>query len=248
MNINDFVSNQTAANYLGNNASSQSTARVSTAAAAGLQKAEKRIQTQVDTTSSQLSSFGKLKSAVSDTQIAARALGSLSSTATPAAEKTAANSFVSAFNSAITASKATAAVPGETNAAASSAGRVNKDFLRTIGADTATIDSLKKVGFSMNASGSLVLDAKKFDAAQKADPAAVRATLTKIGQQVDKTAAQELSTSGNVGVSLSSLNQRAALLKSQQSALTSLGQSTTSSQSSTSSNAFNYGLSAYQNS
>lgn len=244
MNINDFVSNQTAASYLGNNASSQSAARVSTATAAGLQKAEKRIQTQVDTTSSQLSSFGKLKSAVSDAQIAARGLGGLTGTTTSAAEKTAANTFVSAFNSAINASKTTAAVPGETYAATSSAGRVNRDLTRAINTNTATMDALKKIGFSMNASGSLVLDAKKFDAAQKADPAAVRATLTKIGQQVDKTATQELSTSGNVGASLSSLNQRAAVLKSQQSALTSLGQSATPSQSTTGS-AFNFRLNAY---
>jgi hypothetical protein len=248
MNINDFVSTGAAAKYLASNSNSQSTTGVNAAAPAGLLKAEKRIQAQVDTTSTQLSSFGKLKSSVSSAQIAARALGSLTSTASSAAEKTAANAFVSAFNSATNTAKTAAAVPGETAATSNSATRVSKDLLRTVGADAATIDALKKVGFSVNTDGNLVLDAKKFDAAQKADPTGVRATLTKLGQQVDKTATKELATDGNVGNSLSSLNQRATVLKSQQSALMSLGQTTSSTQSSSSTGAFSFGLSAYQSS
>lgn len=248
MNINDIVNANTASKYLGTNASAQSASSVNGATSAGLQKAEKRIQAQVDTTSTQLSSFGKLKSAVSDAQIAARALGSLSSTASSTAEKTAATQFVSAFNSAIKTAQSTAAVAGETSAASNSAGRVGKDLLHAVGSDAATISALKKIGFNLNADGNLVLDAKKFEAAQKADPAAVRATLTKLGQQVDKTATKELAADGNVGTSLSSLSQRSAVLKGQQSALASVAQTTTSTQNSSNTGAFNFGLSAYQNS
>ncbi len=248
MNINDIVNLNAASKYLGTNTSAQSTNSVNGAVSTGLEKAEKRIQAQVDTTSTQLSSFGKLKSSVSGAQIAGRALGGLTSTGTSAAEKTAATQFVSAFNSAVNTAKTTAAVAGETTAASNSATRVGKDLLRAVGSDAATIGALKKIGFSLNADGNLVLDAKKLDAAQKADPAAVRATLTQLGQQVDKTATKELAADGNVGTSLSSLNQRSAVLKGQQSALASVAQSTTASQSSSKTGAFNYGLSAYQNS
>ena len=249
MNINDFINTNAASKYLGSKTSTQSASSLKSTAPAGLEKAEKRIQTQVDTTSTQLSSFGKLKSSVSGAQIAARTLGSLTSTTSSAAEKTAATNFVSAFNSAIQTAKATAAVPGETSAASNSAARVSKDLLRTVGADAATMDALKKVGFSVNTDGNLVLDAKKFDAAQKANPTGVRATLTKLGQQVDKTATKELAADGNVGTSLTSLNQRATLLKNQQSALTALGQTrTTASQNSSITGAFNFGLSAYKSS
>lgn len=248
MNINDIVNANTASKYSGTNTGAQSASSVHGATSAGLQKAEKRIQAQVDTTSTQLSSFGKLKSAVSDAQIAARTLGSLNSTASSAAEKTAATQFVSAFNSAINTAQSTAAVAGETTAASNSAGRVGKDMLRAVGSDAATISALKKIGFNVNADGNLVLDAKKFEAAQKADPAAVRTALTKLGQQVDKTASKELAADGNVGTSLSSLKQRSAVLKGQQSALASVAQTTTSAQNSSNTGAFNFGLSAYQNS
>lgn len=248
MNINDTVNANTASKYLADNSGARSAKSVGGAASTGLQKAEKRIQAQVDTTSTQLSSFGKLKSAVSDAQIAARALGSLSSATSSATEKTAATQFVSAFNSAINTAKTTAAVAGETTAASNSAGRVGKDMLRAVGSDAATISALKKIGFNVNASGNLVLDAKKFDAAQKADPAGVRNTLTKLGQQVDKTATKELAADGNVGTSLSSLTQRSAMLKGQQHALASVTQATTSPDRGTKAGAFNYGLSAYQNS
>jgi flagellar capping protein FliD len=245
MNINDFITANAAARYTGTQSSTQSAGSVNAATSAGLVKAEKRIQAQVDTTSAQLSSFGKLKSSVSGAQLAARSLGALSSTTTSAAEKTAATSFVTAFNSAITTAKTTAAVPGET-AAALSANRASKDLLHTVSADSATLESLKKIGFNLGSDGTLALDAKKFDAAQKADATGVRATLVKIGQLVDNTASKELATNGNVGLSLSTLNQRSSILKSQQSTLSSLSQPTSATQSSINNSAFGFGVAAYQ--
>lgn len=225
MNINDFVIANASTKYtskaVGTKTSTPAADKVSAAATAGLEKAEKRIQAQVDFTSVQLSSFGKLKSSVSGAQLAAHALAGLSATTTSAAEKTAASGFVAAFNSALTTAKTTAAVPGET-AATLSANRTSKDLQTGVSADRPTLDALKKIGFSVGTDGTLALDSKKFDTAQKADATGVRATLVKMGKQVDKTASQELAIGGNVGLSLFTLNQRSNALKSQQSALASL--------------------------
>jgi flagellar capping protein FliD len=226
MNINDIVQSNTARNYLGLNANTASAGNVKAAGATGLQKAEQRIQSQVDVTTAQLSSFGQLKSSVASAQTAAHSLISLPATSTTTTVKTAANSFLTAFNTAMTTAKTTASVPGET-AAAQSANRVARDFSRTVSDSTATIDSLKKIGFSLQSNGTLKLDATKFDAAQKADPANVRATLAKMGQQLDKTATQELATAGNVSTSMNALNQRAAVLQTQKDGLTALQNSTT---------------------
>lgn len=232
MNINDFVITQASTKYTGMFGAASGSAKTSTptaatdkvnaATTAGLKKAEKRIQAQVDTTTVQLSSFGKLKSSVSGAQLAAHSLAGLSATTTSAAEKNAASGFVTAFNSALATAKTTAAVPGETSAT-SSANRTSKDLQNAISADRPTLEALKKIGFSMGTDGKLALDTKKFDAAQKADPTGVRATLVKIGKQVDKTASKELATDGNVGLSISTLNQRSNMLKSQQNVLASLG-------------------------
>lgn len=245
MNINDFVRANTARTYLDRQFSVQAAGGVSSAEQVGLHKAERRIQSQADITTTQLSSFGKLKSSVSDTQLVAKTLGSLPAASSNAAIKTATDGFVSAFNSAITTANSTATVPGEL-AASRSAGRVAGDLTRSVSDNTETIDSLKKIGLSLQTDGTLTLDAKKFDAAQKADATGVRATLIKVGQQVDKAATQELATSGNVSSPMASLNQRAAVLKSQQSAIASLQAVSTSRQSSSYPMYGGFGLAAYQ--
>jgi hypothetical protein len=248
MNINDFVKAHSATQYLGAGASTQAANGLGGAAQAGLKKADQRIQAQVDKTTAQLSSFGKLQSAVSGTQIAARGLGILGSTSTATAQKTAASDFTRAFNAALASAKTTAAQPGDT-ATAQSASRTSNNLLRAVSTDPATVDALKKVGFSLNANGSLVLDSKQLDAAQKADPAAVRATLNKLGQRVFNAATQELSGNGNVGLSLSTLNQRSGILKSQQATLSALGQGASPAPTNTGfGNWTNWGVSAYQQS
>ncbi len=246
MNINDIATANTAKAYLGLSPSTQSASAVAGAGSAGLQKAEKRIQTQVDSTSAQLSSLGKLQSSVSGAQLAAHTLGGLTANSTNANVKTAADNFLSAFNGAVTTAKTTATVTADPGAS-QSAGRVGKNLARTVSESSATIDALKKIGFSMAADGTLALDAKKFEAAQKADPTSVKTTLTKIGQQVDKAATQELTTGSSLSGSLTSLSQRAAVLKSQQSALTALQQTATSTQSSAYSMFGGFGSAAYQN-
>lgn len=248
MNINDFVKTHSAAQYLGTSASTQATGSLNQVAQAGLKKAGQRIQAQVDTTTAQLSAFGKLQSAVSGIQTAARGLGILGSASTAAAQKSAASDFTLAFNTALASAKTGVAQPGDT-AAAQSASRTGNNLLRAVGADSATVEALKKVGFSLNTGGSLVLDTKQLDAAQKSDPAAVRATLSALGQQVFNAATQELAGNGNVGLSLSTLNQRSSILKSQQNTLSTLGQSASPTPSSTGFGSWtNWGVSAYRQS
>ena len=245
MNINDFVVANSAKAYLGLNSSAQNTSRVSTSAQTGLDKAEKRIQSEVDVTSAQLSSFGQLKSAVSGAQLAAKALGGLNAASTSATTKTSAQSFVSAFNSAISTARSTSAAAAD-HASTQSAGRVGRDLVRSVGTDASTRDALKKIGFTLQTDGTLALDTKVFDAAQTADPTAVKATLTKLGQQVDKSATQELASTGSVTDAVSALSQRAALLKNQQNTLASLQQSLASTASGASTSFSSLGLLAYQ--
>jgi hypothetical protein len=249
MNINDFLKANASFRY-GSLSSVQSPGGISSAGQAGLQKAEKRIQAQVDSTDTQLSSMGKLKSSVSDTQISALSLGSLKTGATAAEEKTALNNFVSAFNKTLD----TAASTAKSNTdplSAQSSNRVAKDLTRALSLDTATADALKKVGASLDSGGKLVLNTQKFESAQSTDAAGVRAALTRIGQKISSTASKELASDGNVGMSLSSLNQRSSLLKSQQATLASFGQFSSGSSNSNSNSYFGtlpFGSAAYQNS
>jgi flagellar capping protein FliD len=245
MNISDFVRANSANSYLTGN-SNTTTSQVAKASGQGLQKAEQRIQTMADTTSAQLSSFGKLKSAVSDAQTGARALAGFSTTTKPADVKTALTGFVSAFNTALTAAKTTTGVSGD-SAASQSANRVNRDLQRSTNADTANLGTLKKIGVTAGVDGKLAIDATKLGAALTANPTEVRDTLAKLGRQVEQAATKELATDGDVGRPLSALNQRATVLKSQQATLASLSSQTAASAQPRASNTlFGYGVSAYQ--
>jgi hypothetical protein len=246
MNISDFVKANAASTYLASNGTTQ-TSQTSKATGQGLQKAEQRVQALADTTSAQLSSFGKLKSAVSDAQISARGLAGLSSSAKPADVKTALTNFVNAFNAAASAAKTTATVSGD-SAANQSAIRVGKDLQRSATSDTSNLNALKQVGVTLGADGKLAVDATKIGAALTANPTAVRDTLGKLGRQVERTSTQELAADGNVGGSLSTLNQRSTVLKSQQATLAALSSQGAAGVLASSSNAlFWYVLSAYRN-
>lgn len=254
MNISDIL-NSPAANKALNNKSK--TATQETANLSPLQQVIKqthsKIQAEVDTTTTQLSSFGRLKSALSNTQLAANALGSLSGTASSADIKKAVQNFVSAFNTSMDSAKTTATAPGSAGAS-HSANQAGRDLGRAISSDFRTQDALKKLGVSMDSKGVLSIDNKKFEAEQKADPAGALATLGKIGRQVEKTAIQELAVDGHVNGFMNSLNVRASQLKMQQSSLTSLTQANKATTANTATDnspytwSRGYGASAYQNS
>lgn len=202
-----------------------------------VQRADKRVQTEVDSNTAQLSSFGKLKSYVSEVQRTAQALTQLPATATGTDLKTALAKLVSAFNAATDIASTTAALPGA-SAASLSASRVSKDLQTALSGDPSLSGALEKIGVSVQ-NGSLALNDTPLDAALAADPAAVQATLTQLAGQMNHTATTELQADGNVSGSLTTLNQQARVLEAQQSALQSATQATATPGSAR-------GLSAYQ--
>ncbi len=210
---------------------------------------DKRLQSDVDSTTAQLSKFGLLKSAVSDSQVAANALTSLPSSATASDLTSAIGNFFNTYDAAITAAKAASAATGST-AASQSATRVTSDLTRALSSNPATQDAMKKLGLSVQTDGTIVQDAQKFAAALSSDPAGVRSAMATIGKQVDAVTTKELATNGRVTTELSALNQHSVTLAAQQKAMAALeaalaslqGTSSTASSSSTT----GMGLAAYQ--
>lgn len=238
MNINQLTlltqsktATKTTSNLTSGQTSTQATSGTSPVLQA-MKQADARIQSQLDSTNAQLSSFGKLKSSVSDAQLAAAALSKFTTASSNADIKTAVARFVTTFNTAISTARAAAALPGAVSAESSSAKRVSRDMGRALGANTAVMDALKKMGIKQLADGTLSLDASKLNASQKAAPANLQANLAKIGQLVDKMATRELASGGSVGDSMASLNQRFTNLKTQQSSVLAMAQKLAAYQSS----------------
>lgn len=217
-------------------------------AAQAFQKADKRIQQQRDSVSVQLSSFGKLQSSVAETQAAARSLGEIKPSSGDAEVKKAANAFVAAFNSAVQTAKSATAKQG-TTVDSGRARAVENDLRRTISTDAATKSDLKQIGISQEKDGTLAIDAKKFDAALKADPIKTRAALAEIGQELDRTSTRELADNGNIGNSVKVLSQQARRLENQlsdQQAQAAAAQQTVTAQSTRLDNTLNAGAAAYR--
>lgn len=218
----------------------QAAAKLSPASQA-INKAGNRIQSQLDTTSAQLSAYGKLKSAVSDAQLAAKSLSGLTATSSAADVKTAVSKLLSTFNTVITTGKTTAGIADSGNAR-----RVGNDLGRAISSNHAVFDAMKKIGFKQLSDGTLSLDTAKFEAAQKANPGAVEATLEKLGSLVNKVASKELATDSAVAGSIEALSQRASLLKTQKNAMTTLMEQLATQSSNTSTGFGGYGVAAYR--
>lgn len=245
MNISQLVQNSllSASGYSTNGSKGQASA-TSSANKTGtpLDKANSRLQSQLDSTTAQLSSFGKLKSAVAGVQQAAKALAATTGTSAVKDVRAAASDLVDSFNATVITAIGAAALPGATASDVTSTRRITRDLGQTLTGNTAVYDSLKKLGFRLETDGTLSVDDKKFDAAQKANPAAVQATMAKLGQLLDKTATNELASSGSVNNAIASLSQRSKTLQAQQSAMQSL---VNQMQVSGSAASTSYGLAAY---
>ena len=248
MNITSLLGSTLTA-LTGSAASSSQASNAVNAGSQMLAVVDKRIQADVDSTTAQLSKFGLLKSAVSDSQVAANALTSLSTTATASDLTSAIGNFFNTFNSTIAAAKAASAASGST-AASQSATRVTQDLTRALSSDPATQDAMKKLGLSVQTDGTIVQDAQKFAAALSSDPAGVRSAMATIGKQVDAVAAKELATNGRVTAELAALNQHSVTLTAQQKAMVALEAALSSIQTSastaSSSSTTDMGLAAYQ--
>lgn len=252
MNISDIANGMRANALLYGSNSATSSVGGSAAASAitkAFEQADKRVQQQRDVTSAQLSSFGQLKSSFSDVQGAAKALGNLKTDATAADLGKAASAFVTAFNSAVKSAQSSQ-TQATTVSETTSARRAGTDLRQTIGNNSNLTLGLKKIGITQQADGSLALDSTKFQAAVQAEPAALRATVTQLGQQGQAFAARELADTGNVGSTLKALDSRSRSLQArqteQQSALASL-QASANSQANAYGNRVATGLAAYNN-
>lgn len=225
--------------------SGTSTTNSTSAVGQAVKVADARLQSKLDTANVQLSSLGKLKAAMSDMQLTARALSALKGNASAADAKSALGSFISAFNGSM--ASANAASAAMTTSDATGTRRVGNDLRRGVSADAATVDALRKIGIKQQPDGTLSLDATKLDAALKADPAGAQAALAKLGHAADATATKELATGGHVANPLAALSKHAATLKAQQTALQAMvtDTSTTASATTASSSLASQGLSAY---
>jgi hypothetical protein len=251
MNINTLLGTSTSTFFGSATSSSQATAAVS-AVPQSLQKVDKRIQSDVDATTSQLSSFGLLKSAISGSQVVAHGLTNLPSTASADDITKAAGSFFNALNATVSAAKSASSGSG-TMAATQSASRVIRETKSALTLNAAAQAAMKKLGMSIQSDGSLAQDAKKFATALTSDPVGVRAALMTLGKQVDGVATKELATDGAVSSAVLGLTQRGTTLAAQQKALKSLEASmvtaqtmSASSQTATPSAFYGSALAAYQ--
>jgi len=235
MNVNSATSPNAsaAAKTTANQTDATASANVSPLAQA-LQKADARLQVKLTATSAELSSVGKLKSLASDIQLSGKTLGGLSATSSLDEMKSATTRFLSGFNALVTTAK-------------TSTETISKGMARAIASDLSNIAALREIGVTRAPDGGFQLDAAKFEAAQKASPSTVQATLAKLGNIADKTATKELSTGGRVANSIASLSSRTTALKAEYDWLRSTADKLDAAQAATTNISYsNYGLAAYK--
>lgn len=200
--------------------------------------AASRLETQQQTTSVQLSAYGKVKAAFASVEDASKALATTKSTTTAADLKKGIESFVKAFNDARNSSVAT-------EGSARSAGN---DLRRAASSDSNRSD-LRSLGISQNTDGSLSIDSKKLDAALQSNQGAAGAAATRVSGQMQQIATRALSSTGSIGATLNTLTSRSASLQAAQTSqanLTSAYQQTVSEQANKWKSA-TAGITSYQN-
>ncbi|MDD5030284.1 MAG: hypothetical protein PHH58_12410 [Rhodoferax sp.] len=238
MNISSLLNFSTFGGKGQSNSVAQAAATLSPMAQA-VQRADQRVQTEVNANMAQLSAFGQLKSSVSQVQLSARALADLGATSTPTKHQSSLTDLVTAVNTAISRADTTALLPGASGAA-ESARRVARDLRQTM----QTSDVFKVI--ERNPSNhTLTVNAEKLGHAVALDATRVQAALVNLGQRIDQMASTELTARGDVTDSLDLLKRHASTLQAQQSALQSAAQAT-SAYTSSRAGAFGYGVGAYQ--
>jgi hypothetical protein len=221
MNINALLGGSSS--ITGNGTTSSQAASATTSVSPFLTQVEQRTQSEIDVTTTQISKFGLLKSALSDGQVAAHAMSSLSSSATSQEATKALGTFFNAFNASAGAANKASATTGWT-AESQSAKKVTQDLKSALTSNLKALDAMRKLGLTMKSDGTLVQDPKKFAASLAADPKGTLAAMADIGQKVVTVSTNELNTTGPVGSALNNLNRRNTTLTTQQKALKSLEQ------------------------
>jgi hypothetical protein len=220
MSISQLANSLTTSYSASNQSSAQATSNTDKVSA-GINKSSVKIQTQLDTASTSLSTFGKFKASVSVTQVSAQSLSKFTATSSSDDVKKGLATFITNFNSMVASTQTAAA---ET----SGVQRISRGMTRAMSADLSKITELRNMGFTKASDGTLKLDAAKFDAAYAASPSTVQSTLAKLGQLVDKSANKELASGGSIGNTMDSLTSKSSLLKLQQSVLLKASQQYTS--------------------
>ena len=200
--------------------------------------AASRLEKQQQTTSVQLSSYGKVKAAFASVDDAGKSLAATKSTTAAADLKKGIESFVKAYNDAQSSAVST-------DGGARSAGN---DLRRTASNDSNRSD-LRSLGISQNVDGSLAIDAKKLDAALQSSPDNARAAATRVSGQLQQVATRALSSTGGIGATMNTLTSRADSLKAAQTSqanLTSAYQQRVTDQANRWSSTL-AGISSYQN-
>ncbi len=257
MNISSLLSGTNSSLSGSGTTASQATAATNTVSPF-LVQAESRIQTDADVTTAQISKFGLVKSALSDGQVAAKAMSTLASSTSAADATTAFGNFFNTFNASISAGNAASTATGSSSES-ERAKRLVQDLKSALSSDPAISDDMKKLGLTIQPDGSLLQDAKKFAASLAADPSGTLAAMAKVGSKVDAVTNNELSSTGAVGAALATLNAKSTTFTAEQSALKALDQAMAaisavdpftatdnSSQTTPSSSLFGSGLAAYQ--
>jgi hypothetical protein len=195
--------------------------------ALAVQRADQRLQTEVQDNTAQLSSFGQIKSAVSDLQMAAQSLDALTSANAPASAselKDALARLVSTFNAATAMVRTAAALPGDM-AASQSAKRTGKALMSAVADDNAATSTLAALGVTVQA-GAMAFNPGLVDVTSAASLAQAQTALGEWGQRIDQAAKAELDTQGDINDGFTKLMLLAKTLDAQQSALQSAAQAT----------------------
>lgn len=179
-----------------------------------LAKARDRVVAQEQSTASSISMLGKHKAALASLSTTAGALGKLTASSTPASIQSALDAFVTDYNAAVTTARQSFS-QGGSNLGTST---MLSDLRRVLTQRT-TPPSLRTLGITAQADGTLKADPATLKTALATTGTDVTGALAQLGKAVGKLADTGLSSSGRLSSALTSLDNQMAALKKQETAL-----------------------------
>lgn len=183
----------------------------------------KQTEKQAESARVKLSAVGQVASGLSNVRDSAAALQDKTKTGTAADASKAVAGFVKAFNDQNTnVSKATAQASGSQQAGSlANDSRVKSgsaDVNRAAVGDSKDQAALSAAGISVDSSGALKFDSKKFEQAYKANPDGVQDLVAKLGKRTETAANSQLSSKGAIGTAQNNAKVVASAYDTKQSA------------------------------
>ena len=188
--------------------SATSVTQPSVQARKAFEQAASRLDQQLQTTESRISTLGQIKSALSQVQSSAGTLAKTQASTSAAELRNGLQKLVDTYNTARAAS--TSAGPGSAQSPAN-------DLQRQLSSDGMRAD-LEALGIRQQADGRLVFDSATLAAALKGNPSATNTIASRIGQEIAQGVNQTLSDAGRLNTALKNLNAQADTLESRQAA------------------------------